>query len=500
MSRRKVRKHHREASLCRILISAGGTGGHIFPALAVAEYMKKRAIAECVFVGAGRMEMDIVPKAGFKIIGLPIRGFQRRRLWKNWDLPLRILLSCCRAYLILRRFKPHLLFGTGGYVSVPVLLMSAFLRVPAMILEVNAWAGWANRLLGRWVDRVCVSYPNMERFFPAQKVLRTGTPLRGSLGMLPSAADARRQMGLQSDRPTILVLGGSLGAGTLNRCMEQSWRQLLAKGYQLIWQTGRAHYQRLSAQVPTTQGLVLKPFLEKMDEAYGAATLIVARAGALTIAELIQVAKPTILVPADLVTEDHQRRNAEVLAQKGACYYILDRNADAELQPLIEQLMQDAAARDHLIEHMHSLSMKQHATATIAAEIIKQATRYMKQQGKHLRLVEADLSSVNFSKANFSGADLSSANFSGADLSSANFSGADRLSANFSLEQKAIKHHPRDEYLDLSGLDLSEADCRGADCSFSNFSEANFSGANLPTDLLDKAGVHRQSLPKIHKQ
>ena len=477
MSRGKMSKRYREASTCRILMSAGGTGGHIFPALAVAEYMRERSIAECIFVGAyGRMEMDIVPRAGFRVIGLPIRGFQRRKWWKNWDLPFRVLWSCCRAYLMVRRLRPHLLFGTGGYVAFPVMLMRALLRVPTVVLEANAWAGWSNRLLGRWADRVCVSYPRMERFFSAKKVLRTGTPLRASLGALLDEASARRRLGLHPDRETILVMGGSLGAGTLNRSMERSWERLLEQGYQLIWQTGAAHYAPLRSSIPLRHSLILKSFLEEVDVAYGAASLVVARAGALTVAELLRVAKPTILVPAELVTEDHQRRNAEALAQAGAAYCVLDRDAERALLPLIEQIIEDSEERTRLSVQMKGYAQQQYATEAVVAEIIRSATKYMRQRDGQIRLlgsahlaevrpveqddrVSMDLRGIDLSGADLRGIDLSRTNLSGAnfadsDLSGAQFEEEKAQPLDQGLEAKKLGHLGANS--DLSGAQFEE--------------------------------------------
>ena len=261
----KRSRHSREASLCRVLVSAGGTGGHIFPAIAVAEYLEKYFRCELMFVGAvDRMEMKIVPSAGFRIEGLPIRGFQRGHLLANISLPIRLVRSLVRAYRILQRFRPHVLFGTGGYASLPIMYVGALCGFPTLILEPNALAGWANRYLGRYVSKVCVSYPKMEKFFPKSKLLQTGTPLRTSLNYVGTSVDARQRFGLK-DRPTLLAVGGSLGSDTLNRCMLIGWQQLLSAGYQIIWQTGSSRYKDIRntiGQIPS--GLSVLPFIDNI--------------------------------------------------------------------------------------------------------------------------------------------------------------------------------------------------------------------------------------------
>ena len=481
-SRGKVREHHRGASVCRVLLSAGGTGGHIFPALAVAEYMRSRKICELLFVGAtGRMEMELVPKAGFQIIGLPIRGFQRGFQLKNLALPIQLLLSCWKAYGVLSRFRPSVLFGTGGYASVPVLLVALLRRLPVLILEPNAWAGWANRFLGRYVRGVYVSYPGMERFFPKHKLRRTGIPLRNELRNLPPPEEARRLLGLQEDRPTILLMGGSLGALSLNRCMEACWEGLLAQGYQLVWQTGAAHYESIDQRLRhRPSGLVICPFIEQMDWAYGAASLIIARAGALTIAELLEVAKPTILVPAAQVSEDHQRYNAEALAREGAVRCVLDREASDKLFPVIDQLMRDSSACSALVTRMRSISGGACATEKIAQGLlISSNLSGVDLSGanlSHMDLSAVDLSASNLSASNLSASNLSATDLSGANLSAANLSATDLSGANLSAANLSAT--------DLSGANLSAANLSATDLSAANLSGVDLSGADLSaTDL-----------------
>lgn len=316
----------------RVLISGGGTGGHIFPAIAIADAVKKKVPnADILFVGAiGKMEMEKVPKAGYTIKGLWISGFYRKLTLRNLLFPLKLVYSLLQALNIVIKFKPQVAVGVGGFASGPVLRMATRMGVPSLIQEQNSYAGVTNRILSGKVNKICVAYPQMERYFPADKIVVTGNPVRADLSSSTvSRAEAVNFFGLDAGQPVILVFGGSLGALRFNEAMAAS-EQLLREnaGIQVIWQMGAIYYERFkdcaTAQLPNVKAL---PFLERMDMAYAAADLVVCRAGALTIAELCLLAKPSMLVPSPNVAEDHQTKNARALADRGAALMLSDREA-----------------------------------------------------------------------------------------------------------------------------------------------------------------------------
>ena len=324
----------------RILISGGGTGGHIFPALSIADVCKKRFDAEILFVGAeGRMEMQRVPAAGYNIKGLPVAGFNRKNLLRNVSVLLRLWKSIRDAKRIIKDFKPDLAIGVGGYASGPTLKAAQGANIPTLLQEQNSYAGVTNKLLAAKADAICVAYDGMDKFFPAERIIKTGNPVRkGLLNEQITPEKARRNFNLSPDRPTLLVVGGSLGARTINESMRKAIDALKTKGIQIIWQTGKHYFE---SAPKGGEGVVILPFISDMAEAYAAATLVVSRAGAGTISELQLLGKPSILVPSPNVAEDHQTKNAKALVARDAALMIPDSECEISLLPTIESLILD---------------------------------------------------------------------------------------------------------------------------------------------------------------
>ncbi len=327
----------------RVVISGGGTGGHIFPALSIADALKSRLDAEILFVGAdNRMEMTRVPDAGYKIIGLPVAGFDRKRLWRNFKVLWKLFKSMRLSRKIIRDFAPDIAIGVGGYASGPTLKAAQKAGIPTLIQEQNSYAGVTNKLLGEKARRICVAYDGMDRFFPADSIVKTGNPIRKSLlGSSKSVKEARESFGLDPDRPTVLVVGGSLGALTLNESLEKGIQRLANKGIQVIWQTGKNFGDRAPIAAKGLKGVVVTPFISDMAAAYKAADLVVGRAGAGSISELQVLGKPVILVPSPNVAEDHQTHNARALSDRGAAVLIKDAEARERLIDTILELMAD---------------------------------------------------------------------------------------------------------------------------------------------------------------
>lgn len=359
------------------MISGGGTGGHIFPAVAIANAIKEREPGtQFLFVGAeGKMEMEKVPAAGYRIEGLPIRGFQRRAWWRNLGLPWRLLRSMLKARRLVRTFKPHAAVGVGGYASGPLLRAAQGAGVPTLIQEQNSHPGVTNRLLARKVDRICVAYAGMERFFPKEKILLTGNPVRQDVvrleGKHPRGIE---HFALDPAKPIVFITGGSLGARGINRGIEAALPLLKDAGIQLIWQTGTPYYaqaQDAAARIGYTGCRVLE-FVSRMDLAYAVADLVVARAGAISISELCLVKKPCILVPLPTAAEDHQTKNARALSDRGAAVLIQDDRAQAELGGAIVRLVSDGHGRERLQQAIAGMGMNNAADA-IAAEVIRLA-------------------------------------------------------------------------------------------------------------------------------
>lgn len=328
----------------KILISGGGTGGHIFPALAIADACRRRFDAEILFVGAeGRMEMERVPAAGYEIKALPVAGFNRKNLLKNFSVLLKLKRSLKMAKTILLEFKPDIAVGVGGYASGPMLKSAQKAGIPTLLQEQNSYAGVTNKLLAAKAKAICVAYEGMERFFPADRIVATGNPIRKSLlESVVSAAQGRTAFGLAPEMPTLLVVGGSLGALTINETMEKILPRLVAKGIQVIWQTGKSFLPRAEKVAAGMKGVNVLPFIPDMGLAYAAASLVVSRAGAGTISELQLLGKPCILVPSPNVAEDHQTKNATALSSKGAAVLVSDSDCRDILLEEIVPLISDS--------------------------------------------------------------------------------------------------------------------------------------------------------------
>jgi len=357
----------------KVIISGGGTGGHVFPAIAIADALKRIAPeTEILFVGAnGRMEMEKVPAAGYPIIGLDIQGINRQSFMKNIGLPFKLLKSFMKSRSIIKDFNPDVVVGVGGYASGPLLLAARKADIPYLIQEQNSYAGITNRWLGAKASKICVAFEGMERFFPQDRLLLTGNPVRADLvGTWKKRQDAIRYFGLNPDWATVLVTGGSLGALTLNTAIHCRLGELEDQMIQVIWQCGSAYYDSIGHI--NEKGVHIYPFLQRMDLAYAAADLIVSRAGAGTIAELCLTGKPVILVPSPNVAEDHQTKNAQTLVDKQAALLVSDADALGKLVPTIIDVIADEPWQFALGNRLGELAMR-NADEAIALEVLKLA-------------------------------------------------------------------------------------------------------------------------------
>ena len=343
----------------RILISGGGTGGHIFPALSIANALRRRLDADILFVGADdRMEMERVPAAGYDIKGLPVAGFDRRNLLKNFSVLLKLRRSIALARKIVADFRPDIAIGVGGYCSGPTLKAAQRAGVPTLLQEQNSYAGVTNKLLAKKARKICVAYPDLERFFPADKIVLTGNPVRKDLlEKTFSPEKARERFGLNPKLSTVLVVGGSLGALTLNESMEAGIRRLHDEGIQVIWQTGKNFGDRGPEAVKGLKGIVVTKFISDMAAAYAAADLVVSRAGAGSISELELLGKPCILVPSPNVAEDHQTKNARALSDKGAAILVTDAEARESLIDEIISLIHDRKRLNDMSAEIRQLAL-----------------------------------------------------------------------------------------------------------------------------------------------
>lgn len=351
----------------RVIISGGGTGGHIFPALSIADTLRRRyPEIEILFIGAeGRMEMTRVPAAGYQIKGLPVEGLKRKQIWKNFGVLKHFFVSLVMARDIIRQFKPDVVVGVGGYASAPTLKAAQSLGVPTLIQEQNSYAGITNKLLARRADCICVAYPEMERFFPKDKIVLTGNPIRPQIEFAQEVdrAQALAYFGLpNSTQRVVLVMGGSLGARTINESIARHLEQWQCADVALIWQTGVAYQseaQRLLAGY--TGAVYCSAFIDRMDLAYTLADLVISRAGACSISELCLLGKPSILVPSPNVAEDHQTKNARALSSREAALLIPDREAIEILTPTALELVQHPERLDELHRHILELALAEAA-------------------------------------------------------------------------------------------------------------------------------------------
>lgn len=358
----------------RVIISGGGTGGHVFPAISIANALRRiDPDIEILFVGAeGRLEMEKVPAAGFRIVGLPVAGINRKNFFKNVQVFFRLMASLRLARRTLKEFRPHAAVGVGGYASGPVLRQAGRMNIPFLIQEQNSYAGVTNRLLAKKASVICVAYEGMEKYFPAEKIILTGNPVRQNFDDLSGKKDeALKFFGLRAELPVILVLGGSLGAGTINRCLSENLEVLRNSESQWLWQTGSYYYKDIKKLVPEQGGnLSVYSFIDRIDLAFAAASVIISRAGAGTISELCLVGKPVILVPSPNVAEDHQTKNAMALAAKDAAMVVPDSEAFKLLVPEALKLISDNGRRSTLSGNILMMAERD-ADFRIAQEVLK---------------------------------------------------------------------------------------------------------------------------------
>tara|TARA_R110000796_G_scaffold63207_3_gene145851 strand:+ start:28482 stop:29576 length:1095 start_codon:yes stop_codon:yes gene_type:complete len=355
----------------RFILSGGGTGGHIYPAIAIANELKVRyPDAEFLFVGAkDRMEMEKVPQAGYKIEGLWISGLQRKLTFKNLMFPFKVISSLIKAAKIVRNFKPHAVVGTGGFASGPLLKVASGKGIACVLQEQNSFAGITNKLLANKVAKICVAYDGMEKFFPKDKIIKTGNPVRGDLvSMVENKEEALSFFGLQSGKTTLLVLGGSLGARRVNILIEKNLPFFKEQGIQVVWQSGKLYYEEYKKY--DSGDVKVVAFLNRMDLAYGAADIIISRAGAGSVSELCIVGKPVIFIPSPNVAEDHQTKNAQSLVDKNAAIMVKETELDEKFGTVFSDLVNNEPLSRKLGVNIKKLAMP-NATKEIADEIEK---------------------------------------------------------------------------------------------------------------------------------
>ena len=370
----------------RIIISGGGTGGHIFPAVSIANAIKElHPEAEILFVGAeGRMEMHRVPAAGYPIKGLPVAGFDRKNLLKNIPVLIKLFKSQRLARKIVKEFRPHAAVGVGGYASGPTLKVAGSMGIPTLLQEQNSYAGVTNKLLAKQAKKICVAYEGMERFFDKKKIILTGNPVRqGLLNSTISREEAIASFGLDPNKRTVLILGGSLGARTINQCLMNQLDKVKASGVQFIWQTGKIYIEEARAAVAQAGKLPMlhvTDFISDMAKAYSAADLVISRAGAGSISEFCLLRKPVILVPSPNVAEDHQTKNALALVDKNAALYVKDAEAQEQLLDKAIEAVNQPDLLNNLSKNIAGLAFTDSANV-IAKEVIKLAENYQKEYG-----------------------------------------------------------------------------------------------------------------------
>ncbi len=358
-----------------IIVSGGGTGGHIFPAISIANALKEKCPdAEILFVGAeGRMEMERVPSAGYKIIGLPISGFDRKNPAANIKVVIRLIKSLWKARKIVREFRPDVAVGVGGYASGAALRAANWAGVPTLLQEQNSYAGVTNKLLAQKAARICVAYEGMERFFPAEKIILTGNPVRQNLTEKVNRDEAYSFFGFDAKKRTIVIMGGSLGARTINQSVIAKLKEISEeKDIQLLWQTGKYYIENAQkeAEPYLSDRLIVTPFITRMDYAYAIADLVISRAGASSISELCLLGKASILVPSPNVAEDHQTKNALALSSRNAAIMIKDSQAVEELMPTAIKTIKDEEKLSELRQNILTLAQEDSANR-IADEVLK---------------------------------------------------------------------------------------------------------------------------------
>jgi UDP-N-acetylglucosamine--N-acetylmuramyl-(pentapeptide) pyrophosphoryl-undecaprenol N-acetylglucosamine transferase len=355
----------------KFMLSGGGTGGHIYPAIAIANELKLRfPDAEFLFVGArDKMEMQKVPQAGYRIKGLWIAGLQRKISLANLIFPLKLIDSLWESKKILKRFKPDVVIGTGGFASGPLLKMASLMGIPTVIQEQNSFPGITNKLLSKKADVICVAYENLERFFPKEKMVLTGNPVRQDLlGIESKRAEAIQYFNLDESRKTLLVLGGSLGARRMNQLIEKELEKIVSQNVQIIWQCGKLYFE--DYQKHNANNVQVFAFIERMDLVYAASDIVISRAGASSVSELCIVGKPVIFIPSPNVAEDHQTKNAKSIVDKKGGLLMKESGLDAEFSLVFEALLKDKGQQNQLSENIKELAMPE-ATKIIADEIVK---------------------------------------------------------------------------------------------------------------------------------
>ncbi|MCG8411427.1 MAG: undecaprenyldiphospho-muramoylpentapeptide beta-N-acetylglucosaminyltransferase [Bacteroidales bacterium] len=358
-----------------IIISGGGTGGHIFPAISIANAIKAiEPKTNILFVGAlGKIEMEKVPAAGYEIIGLPVAGLQRRLTFKNITFIFKLIRSLLKARSIIKNFKPDVVVGVGGYASGPVLRIANKKQIPTLIQEQNSYAGITNKLLAKKAQKICVAYEGMEKYFPKNKIILTGNPVRQDLlDKITNREEALKYFKLNPDKKTILVIGGSLGARTINQSLVNEIDNLKKSEFQILWQTGKFYYQKVKQEIENKKAENVKvlDFITRMDMAYAVADIIISRAGAGTISELCLVAKPVVLVPSPNVAEDHQTKNAMALVNKNAALIIKDSEAKEKLIQSSFDLLRDEEKLKSLSQNIEKMALRD-SDKIIATEVLK---------------------------------------------------------------------------------------------------------------------------------
>ena len=358
----------------RVIIAGGGTGGHIFPAIAIGHALQRlQPGTQLLFVGAkDKMEMEKVPKEGFEIIGLDIAGFNRSSILKNISLPLKLLRSRMQARNIIKEFKPGAIVGVGGYASFPMLYAAQGMNISTLIQEQNSYAGKSNKILSRKAKAVCVAYENMEQFFPKDKLIITGNPVRKSISQMSRTdEEGKKWFGLQPGVKTILIVGGSLGARSINECIDAQLHELLKEDVQIIWQTGKPYYEHARNQAAAYKEKVkVFDFISDMDYAYAAADIVISRAGALAIAELCIAGKPVLFVPYPFAAEDHQTRNAMALVKSNAAILVKDNEVKEALLKKVKELLHNNGMQESMSRNLKAMAIKD-ADERIAKKIIE---------------------------------------------------------------------------------------------------------------------------------
>ena len=356
-----------------ILISGGGTGGHIFPAIAIANAIKDSlGDVDIHFVGAiGRMEMDKVPLAGYPITGLWISGLQRKLTTKNLLFPVKVISSIIKSYKIINKFKPDVVIGTGGYASGPLLYVATKKNIPTLIHEQNAFPGITNKLLGKSVNKICVSYPNMEKYFSKDKIILTGNPIRKEiLNLSPTKEESLDFFNLSHNKKTLLIIGGSQGAKQVNIAVAENLKQILGVNLQLLWQTGKGSKHIADECANGNRNIVVTEFIQEMDKAYVASDFIISRAGAIAIAEIVAAKKPAIFIPLPSAAEDHQTKNAKTLVDGDAALLVSEKNTIIKLPSTLKMLVEDTKLQKSIINNLSKFSYPD-AAGTIAKEAMK---------------------------------------------------------------------------------------------------------------------------------